>query len=220
MNIKEILGEVWNFLWKNNSVWSWLADIVLVFLIVRFIFFPIMSLIFAAPLPFVIIESCSLEHFSTDCGGAKNIEICGNKFSESRYFEFEEYWALCGPWYENIGITKSEFEKMPFKDGLNKGDIIVVFGKDAEDYQVGDIIIFENACQSTPIIHRIVEIEEKNNEFLFSTKGDNNEAQVSCFGFNIEKDIKEEQIIGKAAMRIPLLGWIKLVPIELFNSIF
>jgi hypothetical protein len=220
MKIKEIPGKVWSFLWKDNSVWSWLADIVLVFIIIKFIFFPLMSLIFAAPLPFVIIESCSLEHFATDCGGVKNIQICGNQFPEQRFFEFDEYWALCGPWYENIDITKNEFEKMPFKDGLNKGDIIVVFGKTAEEYQVGDIIIFENACQSTPIIHRIVEIEERNDKLLFSTKGDNNPTQVPCLGLNIEKDIREEQILGKAVMRIPLIGWIKLAPIELFNLIF
>lgn len=194
--IKGAIKKTWNFLWKSNSIWSWLIDLVLIFLIVKFIFFPVFGLIFATSLPFVIVESDSMHHH-------------GN---------FDEWYNQFGSWYEDNGLTKQEIIEWHYMDGLDKGDIIIVLGKEPSEYEVGDIIIFKTKVQTTPIIHRLVEIEQKENESIFSTKGDNNQKQLVYFGFNIEKEIKQENVLGKASLRIPYLGWVKLVFVELFKG--
>src|SRR3989339_792378 len=87
----------------------------------------------------------------------------------------------------------------------HKGDILFITGAKPEKLEVGDIIIFNG--NGRPIIHRIIKIKEKDGEYTFSTIGDNNNGQLT-----IEKDIKSEQLIGKATFKIaPLLGWTKLI---------
>ena len=124
----------------------------------------------------------------------------------SMYHEssFEEWWDKNEAWYKLENIEKSDFESFGFKNGLNKGDIIFVIGK--KEYKIGDIIIF-TAPTKHPLIHRIV------TQNPASTKGDHNTNQLS-----IERDISKDSILGKAAFRIPLLGWIKLIFFEPFRA--
>ena len=213
MGLKEILRNVWNFLWKSNSVWSWIADIVLIFLIVKFVIFPLFSLLLSTKLPFVIIESGSMEHKIVSHYKGLMPNICGLTFPYKKNLEFDEYWNYCGSWYEKNNITKEEFRKWPFSNGLDKGDIIVVKGLKNHDYKKGDIIIFVKEESSLPIIHRIVNVKVRNNKRYFSTKGDHNARQLSY-----EKEIREEQVIGKAWLRIPKLGWLKLFFVEIFKK--
>ncbi len=44
---------------------------------------------------------------------------------------------------------------------------------------------------------------------ILSTKGDHNPDQLS-----IEKEIHQNDVIGKAVLKIPLLGWVKLIFFE------
>lgn len=203
--------KAWDFLWKSNSVWSWIIDLILIFLIVKFVIFPGFSLAFGTPLPFVIIESGSLEHkiVSYDQGVMPN--ICGQTFlnTEDIARDFDRYWGYCGSWYEARNITKEEFKQWPWTGGMNKGDIIIVKGLKDYSYKEGDIIIFRVQEQTTPIIHRII----AENDSMFSTKGDHNSDQ-----HDYEKSISKEQVIGKAIARIPKLGWIKLGIVNLFSK--
>lgn len=178
---KGAIGKVWDYL-KKDTWDSWIVSIILVFILIKFVFFPSMSLITGTPLPMVIVESCSMYHGTN----------------------FEEWWSRNAVWYESRGINKSEFESYPFHNGLNKGDIILAWGH--SDYQKGDIIIFSAPTQY-PLIHRLI-----SNQSL-STKGDHNLDQL-----DFEKEISQNQLIGKSAFRIPLLGWIKLVFFEPFRA--
>jgi len=182
--------ELWHFLWNSNSILSWIVDIILMFLIVKFIIFPLMSLALATSLPFVIIESGSMEHQG----------------------DFDQWFSLHGSWYLEHNITEPEIVAWKWSDGLDKGDIIIVKGLKNYNYSMGDVIIFKVENQNTPIIHRIIEIKEENNTIMFSTKGDHNDGQLPY-----EHDIQKEQIIGKAIMRIPKLGWVKLFFVDLFR---
>jgi len=174
MNILKELKDFYNFL-KEDSWQSWIVGISLVVVFVKAIFFPLLSLITGTALPLVVIESCSMYHDSS----------------------FENWWSENYAWYESHGINKEVFENFSFKNGLNKGDIILVWGKDK--LSLGDIIIFKSQT-NYPIIHRIV------NTSPLDTKGDNNSGQLS-----LEKNIKNENIMGKAIFRIPYLGWVKLI---------
>lgn len=209
-----LLKKTWNFLWHSNSIMSWIIDLVLIFIIVKFIIFPFFSFVLTTSLPFVIIESGSLEHKITSHNSGIMPNICGFTFVEKKSLknDFSEYWRLCGKWYEDKNITKEEFIKWTYVNGLDKGDIIIVKGMKTEQYKKGDIIIFNSLMQKTPIIHRIIDIKKEGDEIVFSTKGDHNEEQLPY-----ENNIKKEQIVGKAVLRIPMLGWVKLFVFNIFG---
>lgn len=172
------LQKFWRFL-KQDTWQSWIVSLVLAFIFIKFIFFPILSWGFATKLPLVIVESCSMYHSSND---------------------FDSWWTSNGGWYENRGISKADFEKMSFHNGLNKGDIVFVTGRGG--YNVGNILIF-NSNYQYPLIHRLIRTEP------FDTKGDNNPSQLPA-----ELDIQTGEIVGKAWGKIPGLGWIKLIFFE------
>jgi len=224
---KSIPRRIWDFLWHSDSLFSWLCCLVLAFVIVRFVFFPLAGLIFSSSLPFVIIESESLEHKLThpcieyDIRGTMCLKedksryvICGESFEKKEKINFDRYWQLCGNWYEQRNISKGQFQDFRFTNGLYKGDIIVVKG--SSSYSVGDIIVFRDR-QPTPIIHRVVKDEEK-----IETKGDHNSAQLTYANSNNrvnELNISQEQIVGKAIARIPKIGWAKIFFVQLWRKL-
>ncbi|MFH1823258.1 MAG: hypothetical protein ABH817_00880 [archaeon] len=223
-----VFKKIWNFLWKSNSILSWIVDIILIFLIVKFIIFPILALIFATPVPFVIVESSSMSHqILKDSSG--RWMLCGQEFETKEKVDFDKYWDTCGKWYEDEGITKQEvLDYWDYLNGFEKGDIMIIYGGKKE-YKKGEVIVFKVPSQSTPIIHRIVET----NGTVWQTKGDHNSGQIieyeDLFGRTVAKgsfgsikqkdetEINSNEILGKAIGRIKYLGWVKLVFVELFS---
>lgn len=189
--IKSFFKKFWYTLWEDDSLKGWILSIIFIFVFIKFIFFPFLMLTTGTSLPLAIVESCSMYHE-------------GNLFSN-----LNSWWEENGDRYPEFTINKLDFEDFPMKKGFNKGDILFIVGANPEKLEVGDVIVF-NANQRFPVIHRIVEIDVSGNERIFSTLGDNNQAQLPS-----EKEISEEQIIGKASFRIaPYLGWIKLAFFE------
>jgi len=186
--VKEYWKKFWFLLWKDESVWGWIFSIIFIFLFIKFIFFPVLSLITGTSLPLAIVESCSMYHQ-------------GGIFSN-----LDSWWSRHDSKYSNLNMTKSEFIDFSLKNGFNKGDILFIVGTNPEKLKIGDVIIF-NGGQKNPIIHRIINIREENGKRIFSTEGDNNNGQLS-----VEKDINENQIIGKAIFKlVPYVGWGKLI---------
>ncbi|MEK7083592.1 MAG: hypothetical protein AAB972_05450, partial [Patescibacteria group bacterium] len=95
MNLKYTLQKFWSFL-KEDSWPSLLVSIIIIVIIIKFIFFPLLALITGSSLPLVVIESCSMYHNS----------------------QFENWWDQNSPLYEDKNITKQQFSKFPFKNGL------------------------------------------------------------------------------------------------------
>lgn len=188
MRIKELLKKFWFLVWKDDSFKGWVFSLIFLFVFIKLIFFPLLSLVTGTELPLAIVESCSMYHK-------------GVFFSD-----FDKWWQTHEQKYIPFVINDLDFKEFNFKNGFNKGDILFIVGANPENLKVGDLIIF-NGGQRNPIIHRIVKIEMENEQRIFSTMGDNNNGQLS-----IEKRITEEQIIGKANfMVVPYLGWIKLI---------
>lgn len=179
---KEIIYKSKKFL-SEDSLNSLLIAIGIAITIIKFALFPLMSLATGTPLPLVIVESCSMYHESS----------------------FDDWWYKNEAWYSQKSITKSDFESYSIKNGLNKGDIVLVWGY--SDYKKGDIIIFSSETKY-PLIHRVVTLNPT------STKGDHNTDQIQ----SLETNIKDEQIHGKAILKIPALGWIKLILYEPLKS--
>ena len=161
---------------------------IFIFVFIRFLFFPFLSLITGTSLPLAIVESCSMYHQ-------------GNIFSD-----FNSWFQRHELKYETIKITEQQFDKFSLHNGFGKGDILFITGVKPQNIRIGDIIIY-NAGQQAPIIHRVINITNSNGTYFFSTEGDNNNGQLS-----FENGINQNQIIGKASFMIaPYIGWIKLV---------
>jgi signal peptidase I len=177
---ENLFKKFWEFL-KEDSWQSMVVSLILAFLFIKFIFFPSLSFFTGSALPLVIVESCSMHH-------SRSLSTI---LDDNIYNEFN--------------IDSSYADKFPFKNGLEKGDIIFVTG--AKNAKVGDVIIF-NAGQQYPIIHRIV-----SSDGTVTTKGDNNPGLLP-----IERNVSKDKLVGKAALRIPYLGWIKLIFYEPFRA--
>lgn len=188
-SLKSIWKKFWFILWKDDSFKGWIFSILFIFVFIKFLFFPILSLATGTSLPLAIVESCSMYHQ-------------GNLFSN-----FDNWFDNHEEKYSELTINQLDFQEFKLKNGFNKGDILFITGANPKNLEVGDIIIF-SANQATPIIHRIINIQElSNGERTFSTIGDNNNGQLS-----FETNIPENRILGKASFKLaPYAGWIKLV---------
>jgi len=218
-NTKEKIKKAWNWVWHSDSILSWIVALIIIYLIVKYIFFPGLSLIMGTSLPLAGIESPSMDHQITKDESNKILTLCGNVYpkSEKHHVDFNEYWQTCGDWYREKEITKQDFLEFPLKNGFRKGDIVLVWGR--FEPKVGDVIIFKPNSDSNaprPIIHRIVKIEDE----IIETKGDHNEKQLIPSNNPYRTDetkIYPEQIVGKAIMKIPYLGWPKIWVTELIS---
>jgi signal peptidase I len=83
-----------------------------------------------------------------------------------------------------------------------QGDMLVLQGTPREQVSVGDIIVFDTPSGGTPIVHRIVDI---NQDGTFQTKGDANSGQLPY-----ERSIEYSQIHGRVLLIIPYMGWVKI----------
>ena len=185
---KKFLNDFWYIVWKDESFKGWIISIIFIFIVIKFIFFPVLSLTTGTNLPLAIVESCSMYHK-------------GNLFSNH-----DSWWERHENKYTDFQLTKEEFKNFNFKNGFSKGDILFIVKAKPEKLEVGEVIIFEGGKQN-PIIHRIINIKIENGKYIFSTIGDNNNGQLS-----FEKEIQQEQLVGKAVFRVsPSLGWLKLI---------
>lgn len=191
MTLKELWKKFWFLLWKDDSWKGWIFSIIVLFLFIKFIFFPGLSLITGTQLPLAIVESCSMYHDGNILGS------------------FDNWWMRHETKYTDLNITKDQFKEYIFKKGFNKGDILFIVGVKPENIKIGDVIIF-NGGRANPLIHRVIEIKQENQGYYFSTIGDNNNGQLV-----IEQDIAQTKIIGKAVFKLaPYVGWGKLIFFE------
>ena len=186
---KKTWKKIWWFIWEDNSIWSWIVNIILAFLIIKFLFYPGLGLIVGTQHPIVAVVSSSMEHNET----------------------FDKWWPYQNQWYSKMDISKERFETFPFKNGFNKGDIIFLIGSNPKDIRIGNIIVFQSA-KPDPIIHRVVAKWQYNEKYYFQTKGDNrltNQESIRSTQID-ETNISENTVIGKALFRVPWLGYVKI----------
>jgi len=181
------LKKLWHFIWYDDSFLSWLANLVLAFILVKFVLYPGIGLVMSTEFPIVAVVSGSMEHNGAD---------------------FDSWWEENQGYYEEKGISKEDFKKFKFENGFNMGDIMFLKGVEPKNIKVGDVIVYETLVHSNPIIHRVVGFDEEDN---YITKGDNNKKEDNPVG--------PEQVArtGKAVLRLPYLGWIKIWFVGLFK---
>ena len=193
MNFSSFLKKVWHFLWYEDSLLSWFVNLILAFVLVKFLIYPGIGLLLDTNYPIVAVVSGSMEHNGQS---------------------FDAWWEEVSPWYTSKGITKEQFRTFYFKNGFNKGDIMVLKGIEPKAIKEGDVLVYESSRHVNPIIHRVVNITQDNDKYLFETKGDNNPSS--------DRDLVSEPQIrttGKAILRLPYLGWIKIGFVQFFGGV-
>lgn len=184
--------KIWHFLWYEDSVASWFVSIILAFLLIKFLVYPALGLVFGTQFPVVAVVSNSMDHDRS----------------------FDDWWANREDLYLQFNITKQQFSDFPMRGGFNKGDIIILFGIQPERIAQGDIIVYWGG-KDYPIIHRVVAINTIGASV--QTMGDNNPGQIP-FSPN-ERDVRAETILGRAALRVPYLGWVKIFAVDAYYGI-
>lgn len=196
--------RIWHFIWDEDSFLSWVVNIILAFVLIKFIIYPGLGLVLATTHPVVAVVSGSMEHDGS----------------------FDTWWdsPACprndcrqGDFYARYNITRGVFESFPFKNGFNTGDIMILYGTKPERIQVGDILVFKSS-RPDPIIHRVVYKWEANGTYYFQTKGDHNPYSLASSSID-ETSISEKIVVGRAVLRLPYLGWIKLGFVNLIAAI-
>ncbi|MFH1440364.1 MAG: signal peptidase I [Candidatus Woesearchaeota archaeon] len=201
-NVKKALKKTWYFIWENDSIWSWILNIILAFVLIKFIIYPGLGLVLGTNYPIVAVVSGSMEHdgnFDTwwESSAACKENLCSQE-----------------QWYNNYGISRSEFEGYRFNNGFNKGDIIFLSGVRADKVNEGDVVVFQTSYRKEPIIHRVVKISSKEGNNIYQTKGDHN-----MDSGKYDENIQESQVIGKGVFKVPYLGWIKIGFVNLLGML-
>lgn len=196
--LKKLWKKAWHFIWEDDSILSWLVNIILAFIIIKFIVYPGLGFALATSHPIVAVVSGSMEHYPDS-----NSILCGKEVVNYKN-SFDSWWSLCGDWYADNEITREEFRRFSFRNGFNTGDIMILYGTKVKDISPGQVIVFRTG-RPDPIIHRVVKNTNINDTYHLQTKGDHNEQS-----YFFEQEIKEEQYIGRAVIRVPWLGYIKI----------
>ena len=191
----DYLKRFWHFLWEEDSVYSWIANVIIAFVLIKYVIFPVLGLVLGSQFPVVAVVSSSMEHDGTFDQWWSSQALCGTKTCTQEEF------------YKMFDITKEEFESFKFKNGFNKGDVMVLTS--AKNIKLGDTVVFLSKA-NRPIIHRVVDLDP------LQTKGDHNQAQIVTSEFS-EKDVSAYPLIGKASLRIPFIGYVKIVFAEILN---
>ena len=227
---KSLFAKVWYFIWHDDSIYSWMANLLLAFVLIKFVIYRFLGLVLGADLPVVAVISGSMDHRATAICLQRSIfdgkclsydssyvELCGETQEAGVKNSFANYWLQCGSWYEDIGIDEDTFQSFSFKNGFHKGDVIILKGVKPSELHVGDVLIFQSN-RPYPIIHRVVKItyNEEEGYYLFATKGDHNPDQIQTIDLD-EARITEDQIIGKGIGKIPFVGYVKIVFVNILN---
>jgi signal peptidase I len=113
-------------------------------------------------------------------------------------------------WLRARGFTSAQIESFPLSGGFNPGDAVIVLGALPEAIRAGDVIVFHQAQYNMPIIHRVVNITQKEGVYYFSTKGDHNPVEDPWV-------VSQEDVEGRAWLWIPFIGIINTVFVHLMG---
>ncbi|MFB6190852.1 MAG: signal peptidase I [Candidatus Nanohaloarchaea archaeon] len=89
---------------------------------------------------------------------------------------------------------------------LHVGDVLIVQGTSFENIEEGDVIVYSTPEMDIPVVHRVI---RKHDSYL-ETKGDNNPSQL-----DFEKHVEPDQVRGKVVFKIPRIGGLKLLAMDL-----
>ena len=194
---KKFWDNFWYIVWKDESFKGWIISIIFIFIVIKFVFFPVLSLTTGTKLPLAIIESCSMYHQ-------------GNLFSD-----YDSWWTRHETKYSDFQLDKKNFKKFIFNGFKGKGYSKYLY-KIKFDNSIG---MFKSGCIDPK--NKVAKIVAEKYGFKHTGKSqhwDLYTCDKNHYPLQL-KEIKSNQLIGKSAFRItPWLGWAKLVLYEPMRS--
>lgn len=201
--VSDSLRKTWQFIWSDDSWLSWIVNIVLAFVIIKWIVYPLLGFLLGTGFPIVAVVSGSMEHDGS-------FDTWWNSVCMTELMDGEN--VLQSNIYVNQKISYENFITFPLKNGFNKGDLMILFSP--KEISIGDVIVFNADSRADPIIHRVIAINDTPQGKVFKTKGDHN-----CASAPFEESVPQSKVFGKAVVRIPLLGWVKVGAVALWDAI-
>jgi len=144
--VKNYLKKIYHFLWKEESLLSYVVFIVLAFVLLRFVVFPA-ALYVTGYADIAAVVSTSMQHSN----------LTNHTFNE---------------WLRFNNFSEEAVATWPYLEGLDLGDVIGVKSTPPGDIKVGDIILFYS--DGVQVIHRVVSVKQVGNDYFYTTKGDAN----------------------------------------------
>lgn len=111
--------------------------------------------------------------------------------------------------YVQVGNTLifNDRDNISMEEEIKKGDLLIVKKKKIQNIKIGDIIVYKNGKDDKNKdiikIQRVQDIISENGDIFIKTKGDSNL-------YPNEEEIKENEIIGKIIIQIPILGLLRI----------
>ncbi len=152
------------------------------------------------------------------------VSVVSNSMKHDYTIETTHYSFLMSKY----NFTRKEINSWPLHSGFTRGDLLIVEGANASQIKVGDVIIYKLKNWETPecrefenllnkkgiekVVHRIIKKYENNGQISFITKGDHNFREDPC-------TIQPDEIQGKVIFRLPWLGYLKLIPAQIFGVV-
>jgi hypothetical protein len=158
IKLRKLFRKTWKFLIHDDSVYSFIADAIIILIIGKFILFPGIGLALGNEFPIVAVISGSMDHNGVD---------------------FDKWWEENSRYYENYNIDKANFEDFYHSNGFEKGDVLIIKNIPEDQLKIGDVIVYSTSFRKDPIIHRIISLNP------IETKGDANFGQIN-FEKNIQ----------------------------------
>ncbi|MFC1734188.1 signal peptidase I [candidate division KSB1 bacterium] len=189
--LKRFWKKFWHFFWEEDTLLSWGVNIVVAFILIKWVIYPGLGMILQTSHPVVAVISNSMEHDGS----------------------FDNWWAEQEDWYTSNNISQESFLDYRFKNGFNKGDIMLLKGIKPDKITDGDVIVYTSYIRTEPIIHRVVKVKEEGGSYFYTTKGDHN-ARTYPF----EQGIHSSKVIGKSFLRVPYFGWVKISFVCMIDS--
>jgi len=201
VKVQEKFRIFWKYLKKaiyivffEESIEGWIAFIFFLVIVYKFLIPALARIFLHTDFPLFVVVTGSMQHTG--------------KAIEYTYYEF----------FSKLGLDP---KKLPFSNGINKGDIVVIQGVNPKEIKVGDVIVLVPYGRKAPLLHRVIKVY-CNKKCFFTTKGDANPFPLNFKGswINIsEVNVTEDRIKGKAVFRIPYLGYPEAILVELFYKV-
>ena len=181
MGLKKDLKNFWNFLWHGKSIYSYVTFFIFSIIILNIVY-PAFLFLLSNTIgvnDIVAVVSGSMVHDST---------------TEQTYHAY----------LQALNISSETINSFPYNNGLNPGDLMLVWKKNPEEIRIGDIMVFQK--DNYLIIHRVIQIKLENEQYYYTTKGDHNPGSMPS-----EVDIPYELVKGVARNKLPFLGIPKML---------
>ncbi|KAL4426924.1 hypothetical protein ABPG74_012924 [Tetrahymena malaccensis] len=92
-----------------------------------------------------------------------------------------------------------------------RGDILFLYNRE-EKITTGDVVVYQNGEQEIPIVHRVIAVQEKeDNEYYILTKGDNNFSDDRGLYSPPKLWIHKKDVLGKVKGYLPYLGMVTII---------